>query len=267
MTQAYNLSQFANTLNTSGQTALTTGVTGTLPVANGGTNQTTYTDGQLLIGNTTGNTLTKATLTAGSGISVTNGSGSITIASTASGGFQNMQVFTSPGTFTTPASTTKIKITVVGGGGNSNAGQGGGGGGAAIYVGPVTASTPYAVTVGAAAGTSSFSTLASATGGANTGVGGLGSAGTIQIKGGGGGASATYMVSSSPLGTGFGSTSGNGGSSILGGGGNSVVSSSPNSPAPSVAGNAGGNYGGGGSGSNGGGANGAGASGVVVVEY
>lgn len=61
---------------------LSTGVTGTLPVANGGTGQTTYTDGQLLIGNTTGNTLTKASLTAGSGISITPGSGSITIAAT-----------------------------------------------------------------------------------------------------------------------------------------------------------------------------------------
>lgn len=55
-------------------------VTGTLGVANGGTGQTTFTDGQLLIGNTTGNTLTKATLTAGTGISITNGSGAITIA-------------------------------------------------------------------------------------------------------------------------------------------------------------------------------------------
>jgi len=58
--------------------------TGTLPVANGGTGQTSYTDGQLLIGNTTGNTLTKATLTAGTGIAITNGSGAITIS--ASGG-------------------------------------------------------------------------------------------------------------------------------------------------------------------------------------
>lgn len=54
----------------------------TIAVANGGTGQTSYTNGQLLIGNTTGNTLTKATLTAGSGISVTNGTGSITIAAT-----------------------------------------------------------------------------------------------------------------------------------------------------------------------------------------
>lgn len=66
--------------------SLATQVTGTLPVANGGTGQTTYTNGQLLIGNTTGNTLTKATLTAGSGITITNGTGTITIASTASGG-------------------------------------------------------------------------------------------------------------------------------------------------------------------------------------
>lgn len=51
----------------------------TIGVAYGGTGQTSYTDGQLLIGNTTGNTLTKATLTQGTGITITNGSGSITI--------------------------------------------------------------------------------------------------------------------------------------------------------------------------------------------
>ena len=68
--------------NTTGTAA---NVTGTVAVANGGTGQTTYTNGQLLIGNTTGNTLTKATLTAGTGISITNGAGTITIASTASG--------------------------------------------------------------------------------------------------------------------------------------------------------------------------------------
>ena len=65
---------------------LSTGVTGTLPVANGGTGQTSYTDGQLLIGNSTGNTLTKATLTQGSGITITNSAGAITIAATGGGG-------------------------------------------------------------------------------------------------------------------------------------------------------------------------------------
>ncbi len=65
---------------TFGAVSLTADVSGTLPVANGGTNQTSYTDGQLLIGNTSGNTLTKATLTQGSNITITNGNGSITIA-------------------------------------------------------------------------------------------------------------------------------------------------------------------------------------------
>jgi hypothetical protein len=74
-------------LTTSGGPVTGSGVitlAGTLAVTNGGTGQTTYTNGQLLIGNTTGNTLTKATLTAGTGIAITNGSGSITIS--ASGG-------------------------------------------------------------------------------------------------------------------------------------------------------------------------------------
>ncbi len=62
------------------------GTTGTLPVNRGGTNETSFTNGQLMIGNSTGNTLTKAQLTAGSGISITNGAGSIIIANTGGGG-------------------------------------------------------------------------------------------------------------------------------------------------------------------------------------
>jgi hypothetical protein len=63
---------------------LTTGVTGVLPVANGGTGlSSTPTNGQLNIGNGTG--FTRSTLTAGSNITITNGSGSITIAASSGG--------------------------------------------------------------------------------------------------------------------------------------------------------------------------------------
>jgi hypothetical protein len=152
MTQAFNLSQLANKVNTSGQLDVATGSTGTLPVANGGTGQSTYTDGQLLIGNTTGNTLTKATITAGTGISVTNGSGAITIANTSTGGQFDTQLFTSPGTWTKPATATQVKVTVVGGGGGNSTG-----------------------------GTSSFGSDVSATGGAaRSSPGGANGTGTVS---------------------------------------------------------------------------------------
>jgi len=86
------------------QVTLTTGVTGTLPVANGGTGATTLTDKAVLISQDTGTdtvgsvALTTdgqiivggsggpaaATVTAGTGISVTNGANSITVANTLS---------------------------------------------------------------------------------------------------------------------------------------------------------------------------------------
>lgn len=60
-------------------------VTGIVAIANGGTGVTTVpTNGQLLIGNGTGYAV--AGLTAGSGVSITNGAGTITIAATGSGG-------------------------------------------------------------------------------------------------------------------------------------------------------------------------------------
>jgi len=59
------------------------GTTGTLSTARGGTGVTTASNGQLLIGNGTG--FTAATLTAGSGVTLTNGAGSIQVAFTGPG--------------------------------------------------------------------------------------------------------------------------------------------------------------------------------------
>jgi hypothetical protein len=89
MTQAFNLSQLANNLNTSGQLDATDGLTGAVPVANGGTGLTaTPSNGQIDIGNGSG--FTRATITAGSGIAITNGSGSITIATSGGGGVTSL---------------------------------------------------------------------------------------------------------------------------------------------------------------------------------
>jgi hypothetical protein len=54
MTQAYNLSQFGNKVNTNGQASLTTAVSGILPVANGGTGASTLTANNVMLGNGTG---------------------------------------------------------------------------------------------------------------------------------------------------------------------------------------------------------------------
>ena len=51
MTQALNLGLLGNNVNTSGQVSLTAGVSGTLPMANGGLGTTTLTQNNVLLGN------------------------------------------------------------------------------------------------------------------------------------------------------------------------------------------------------------------------
>ena len=91
--------------------SLTLAWAGQLSVARGGTGQSSFTNGQLLIGNSTGNTLTKATLTQGANITITNSAGAITIAVSGLGSmaFQNTGA---SGSFTTVDSKT---VTVVNG--------------------------------------------------------------------------------------------------------------------------------------------------------
>lgn len=64
---------------------LTTGTwsASTIAVSKGGTGQTSYSNGELLIGNGSSGSLAKATLTAGSNITITNSAGGITIAAAA----------------------------------------------------------------------------------------------------------------------------------------------------------------------------------------
>jgi hypothetical protein len=83
---------------------------GTIAVNKGGTGQTSYTNGQLLIGNTTGNTLTKSTLTAGSGVTITNGNGSISISATGSGGTVTSVSGTAPISVATGTTTPAISV-------------------------------------------------------------------------------------------------------------------------------------------------------------
>lgn len=79
---------------------------GTVPVSAGGTGVTaTPTNGQLLIGNGTDYTLN--TLTAGTGITITNGSGSITIAATGGGGLTTEDVQDIVGAFMLNTDTTQ----------------------------------------------------------------------------------------------------------------------------------------------------------------
>lgn len=81
--------QFCNGVDSGGNLLYTqpsfSNISGVATVVQGGTGQSTYTNGQLLIGNTATNSLTKATITAGSGINITNGNGSITIALSGAG--------------------------------------------------------------------------------------------------------------------------------------------------------------------------------------
>lgn len=202
MTQAFNLSQFANNVNTSGQADLATAVTGTLPVANGGTGKSSVTAGSVVVGN---GTSAMTEVAAGTSGNVLTSNGSTWISQAASGGQYKIEVFATagPATWTKPASTSFAQVTVIGGGGGSPNTQPGGGpfpgtggrGGLAITYAPVTG--PVAITVGAggntpgpgpqgnggSGGSSSFGSIASATGGAGgTGPGGTGASGTGTVS-------------------------------------------------------------------------------------
>jgi hypothetical protein len=266
-----------------GKIGLATHVSGTLPVANGGTGLATITANNVILGNGTGNVQVVAPGTNGY-VLTSNGttwvSAAVTVGSAAT-------PFTASGTFTIPAGITKVKLTVVGGGGAGSAGatggsgssawtrggSGGGGGGAAIkYLSGLTPGNTLAVTVGGSGGTSSVASgtqtisTVSATGGSTGGGGGIGSNGDVNIRG----QTGTFgFGGNNNANAGSFIQGGNGGSSIFGGGGSGGGYASTAQP-----GGTGGVYGGGGGG---GGYNnnccggpsggGSGAGGIVLFEY
>lgn len=274
MTQAFNLSQLANRVNTSGQLNAATGLFNQTPVANGGTGRSSVTSGALLLGAGTSALTELAGTTPGSVLATSPTGWAATPAASVGGGNYVLNAYTSPATWLKPGTLKAIKVTVVGQGGaggstgnpSITAGSGGGGGGSAIaYIPAPSIPGPVAVTAGG--GTNSFGAFCSATaGGAGAfapgasagGTGGVGSGGQVNIGGGGGNVGGSIF--GNPVQPGFG-MSGAGGSSILGGGG--AARSTTVGP-----GNPGRNFGGGGGGSVGGPANsgGTGAPGVVIVE-
>jgi len=256
---------------TSAPTWVTSGTVG-----QGGTGQTTYTDGQLLIGNSTGNTLTKTTLTAGAGVSITNGSGSISIASPLA---KSTSAFTTgtAQTYTAPANTQWVKITVVGPGGNGAGAAGaratgGGGGAVAIKWLAMTAGQTLTYTVGTtgtastvASGTLTISTITANSGSNGTtttyaasvtsgSAGGAATGGDVNITGGLGGNS---YGSGTTVGTNF---SGKGGDCPGFGSGGAAVA------LVATIGNVGQGYGAGAAGSHGSATTSAGSGGIIIFE-
>jgi hypothetical protein len=295
MTQAFNLSQLANNVDTSGKLNAAAGLYNQTPVANGGTGVASVASGNLLIGAGT-SAMTALAGAATNDVVTWNGTAWISQAG-AGGAAPVVTIYAAPATWTKPASIKAVKVTVFSGGGGGagsrnrslpaqpQAGGGGGGAGgfgffpAASIPGPVSLTvgtagaggtvpgTPATVNAGTSGGASSFGAFITATGGAAAPGAGNGAPTP-------GGAAGAFTPSPTQIGrpgvagsAGSASTSGTGGNSfqLWGFGGNGTASNS-------TPGGAGSGYGGGGGGgctsspSGGTASGGAGAVGYVIVE-
>lgn len=196
MTQAWNLSQLANKINTSGQldaaTGLSgqlnasTGLSGTTPVANGGTGVATITANGVLIGNGTSAVTTVAPSTSGN-VLTSNGTTWVSAAGGGYAGFSTVAFGTST-TWAVPSGITRARITVIGAGGAGRslltASCGGFGGIAVAYCTGISGTLTITVgsTAGATSSVSGTGVLMTATGGAagTSGTNGANGAGSIS---------------------------------------------------------------------------------------
>jgi len=119
MTQAFNLGQLANKVNTSGQLDASTGLVNSAAVANGGTGRATLDTGKVLLGAGTSQVNMFAGTTTNDAL-IWNGTTwtSAPVSSVGGGGGYALAAYTSPSSYTKPASLKAIKVTVVGAGGN-----------------------------------------------------------------------------------------------------------------------------------------------------
>lgn len=254
--------------------SLTANISGTLPVANGGTGATTHTANGVLIGEGSSALTTVAPSTSGN-ILTSDGTDWTSAAAAGGGGLTSVQVFTSTGTWTDPGGLSNVRVQLVGGGGGGagSSGTGGGSGGAGGYseelISTDTTGATEVVTIGAAGALGAAGTVGNA--GGTTSFGSL-----LSATGGGAG-----VVSGAVIGAAGGIGSG-GDINLRGGNANQSYSSEGGCGAASYFGGAGGSgqYGGngtaggdntgGGGGGGGGSANtgGNGGSGIVIVwEY
>jgi len=295
MTQAFNLSQLANNVNTSGQLNAAAGLYNQTAVPNGGTGVASVTSGRLLLGAGT----SAMTELAGAALNdVVTWNGTAWISQVGAGGAAPVvTIYAAPATWSKPASIKAVKVTVFSGGGGGagsrnrpSSGQpqaGGGGGGAggfgffpaASIPGPVSVTvgtagaggtvpgTPATVTAGTPGGSSSFGAFITATGGA--GAPGAGNGNPTP-----GGAAGSFTPSPTNIGRpGFNGAAGS--TTVSGTGGNSFQLwgiGGPGSGTNSTPGTAGSGYGAGGGGgctnspSGGTASGGAGTAGYVIVE-
>jgi hypothetical protein len=175
-------------------------VTGTLPVANGGTGATTQTAYAVLCGGTTSTGAFQSIASVGTSgqILTSNGAGALPTFQTAAGGggLGGTTVYTSNATFTIPTGKTVVKVTVQGGGGTGGRGgistgivNGGGGGGMAVkYLTGLTPGNTLTVTVGAGGTAISAGSSVSAgnSGGTSSVASGTQSITTVSATGGAG---------------------------------------------------------------------------------